>query len=250
MTLDDETIARFVEALQPGIEKIIDRRMEAHQAANRLKHGFGLQPGLVAPEDCDRVSEIMQKTLAAQGEDATMKGQSEQQEGRIARACAVNPYSPPDSWTDAEKWLMQSVFIRMIGFGHISQASVLAGEVPILAPYPREPMQFMEYAEGGHYGFHADDDEGNAEGRALSMGLLVDGAEEGGEFQFREVPFTAPFDTQIAARGNAIAFRPAALHGVTTVTAGVRRSIVLWMDSLAARQAAVAAQQQAKPTGD
>lgn len=240
MKLDADTIQQLAEALRPSIEGVIDRKMEglaALAARQNLPHGFGLQPRLLAPQECKRVSTIMRETLEEMGGEAVVKDQTEaDKEARDTRVCFVNPYTPPEFWNDADKLLMQSVFIRMVGFGHISQASVLRNEVPILAPYPSEMMQFTEYSVGMHYGFHADDDKGNQEGRACSMSLLIDGAKEGGDFEFRDVPFTEPFDEQIKARGNAIAFRPSAVHQVTKVTAGVRRSIVLWMDSLASRQ--------------
>jgi PKHD-type hydroxylase len=93
-----------------------------------------------------------------------------------------------------------------------------------------ESFQYTVYegAEGGHYGWHVDTGEKNYEPRKISLSLqLSDPSQyEGGNL------ILAVGDGDYAAekaRGALIAFPSFALHRVTPVTSGVRKSLVIWV---------------------
>lgn len=88
-----------------------------------------------------------------------------------------------------------------------------------------------ESGQGGFFDWHNDygrsrDDPGQ-EPRKLTLSLqLSDGdAYQGGDFEIRAAH---PIDVAPRARGTLVAFRANALHRVTPVTAGVRKSLVAW----------------------
>ena len=92
-----------------------------------------------------------------------------------------------------------------------------------------EPFQYTVYHgdAGGHYDWHVDQGRGLPVQRKLSFSLqLSDPAEyEGGELQIH-----AANDISVApkSRGTVIVFPSYALHRVTPVTAGTRKSLVCW----------------------
>ncbi len=101
-----------------------------------------------------------------------------------------------------------------------------------------EPMQLGIYSatENGHYDWHVDTaiNDGGVP-RKLSMSLLLsDPSEfEGGEFQVKTP--TDKILTLDQAKGKAWFFPSFAMHRVTPVTKGVRRSLVLWVGGPAFR---------------
>ena len=95
----------------------------------------------------------------------------------------------------------------------------------------KEQIQYTEYYEdGGHYDFHLDVGGGDPiNQRKISITVqLSDGSEyEGGDFQMLRggiEPETLP-----KKKGAVIIFPSYILHRVTPVTAGTRKSLVLWI---------------------
>lgn len=93
-------------------------------------------------------------------------------------------------------------------------------------------LQFTEYhaTANGKYDWHHDVDllSQTAHHRKLSLVVqLSDPSEyEGGDFEFFNMPQPVGFKQQ----GSVLVFPSFFLHRVTPVTAGVRRSIVSWID--------------------
>lgn len=93
-----------------------------------------------------------------------------------------------------------------------------------------EPFQFAVY-EGGaraHFDWHMDQVPARVR-RKLSLTLQLSDPSryEGGDLQFRS---GERIDTAPKARGACIAFPAYTLHRVTPVTAGVRKSLVVWVE--------------------
>jgi PKHD-type hydroxylase len=80
--------------------------------------------------------------------------------------------------------------------------------------------------EGGHYDWHVD--QGATERRrklSLVLQLSPPSDYEGCELQIRS---SNKIETVPRGRGELIAFPSYALHRVTPITAGIRRSLVIW----------------------
>ena len=92
-----------------------------------------------------------------------------------------------------------------------------------------ENLQYTIYdgRQGGHYDWHIDFGHKNFKPRKISLSIqLSDPADYEGcelQFQIESQPISAP-----RSRGTVIAFPSFFLHRVTPVTAGVRKSLVLW----------------------
>jgi PKHD-type hydroxylase len=93
-----------------------------------------------------------------------------------------------------------------------------------------EAFQYTIYeaAEGGHYGWHIDSGEKKYEPRKISLSLqLSDPSQyEGGNLMLEAGDHV---HTAEKARGSLIAFPSFALHRVTPVTSGERKSLVIWV---------------------
>jgi PKHD-type hydroxylase len=93
-----------------------------------------------------------------------------------------------------------------------------------------EAFQYTVYegSEGGHYGWHVDLGEKNYEPRKISLSLQLSdaGDYEGGELLVE--PGDGPRVAE-KARGTLIAFPSFVLHRVAPVTAGTRKSLVIWV---------------------
>lgn len=94
-------------------------------------------------------------------------------------------------------------------------------------------IEFFQYtvyegAEGGHYNWHVDTGPLTREPRKFSITLQLSDASayEGGELVLEagEGPFRAQ-----KARGTLVAFPSYVMHRVMPVTAGVRKSLVIWV---------------------
>lgn len=98
-----------------------------------------------------------------------------------------------------------------------------------LYPDLRERLQYTVYesAVGGHYDWHVDHGANMPDARKLSLSLQLSEpqAYEGCdlEFQFGDGVVSGP-----RARGSVIAFSSYVLHRVSPITAGVRKSLVVW----------------------
>ncbi len=91
-----------------------------------------------------------------------------------------------------------------------------------------EPLQYTVYlaGEGSHYGWHVDHGR-TPRRRKLSLVLQLSHPEdyEGCELQ---IYASTQVDTAPRTRGTLIAFPSYTLHRVTPITAGMRRSLVMW----------------------
>lgn len=91
-----------------------------------------------------------------------------------------------------------------------------------------EPVQVVEYGAGGHFNSWHSDAGADLHGqRILSLSLELSGRDEhrGGDLEI--VPGTVGARRTLE-RGGARVFPSRALHRVTPVTHGVRRSLVAW----------------------
>lgn len=92
-----------------------------------------------------------------------------------------------------------------------------------------EHLQYTVYREdGGHYDWHLDRGAGTSAPRKLSLVLqLSDPSEyEGGDLQLHT---SSEPTTVVKQKGLVAAFPSFVLHRVTPVTAGTRRSLVVWL---------------------
>jgi PKHD-type hydroxylase len=88
-------------------------------------------------------------------------------------------------------------------------------------------VQHTEYrAPGGHYTWHQDSGDGPFSKRKLSASVVLTptAGHEGGVFELFE------YGPVVASQGDVILFPSHEFHRVTPVTAGVRRSLVAWVE--------------------
>lgn len=99
-----------------------------------------------------------------------------------------------------------------------------------------ESVQYTEYAVGGHYDWHVDCYSHGDQVRKLSAVLQLDDADayEGGDLEFRRFgPY--PSSERLVAppalrqRGSVVVFPSYLVHRVAPVTAGVRRTLTIWL---------------------
>jgi PKHD-type hydroxylase len=94
----------------------------------------------------------------------------------------------------------------------------------------KEAFQYTVYegTEGGHYNWHVDLGEKNYEPRKISLSLQLSAPSdyEGGDLilEAGDGPYRAE-----KARGTLIAFPSFVLHRVVPVSAGTRKSLVIWV---------------------
>ncbi|HEY2009922.1 MAG TPA: 2OG-Fe(II) oxygenase [Rhizomicrobium sp.] len=94
----------------------------------------------------------------------------------------------------------------------------------------KESFQYTVYEgiEGGHYGWHVDRGEANYEPRKISLSLQLS---EPSEYEGGDLVLEAgdgPLRAE-KALGALIAFPSFVLHRVVPVTAGTRKSLVIWV---------------------
>lgn len=93
-----------------------------------------------------------------------------------------------------------------------------------------EPIQYAEYhADGGHFHFHLDlGPKPPLNRRKISVTLQLTGPDEyeGGDFQILS---GTDAQTLPKRRGTVLLFPSYLLHRVTPVTAGTRKSLVIWI---------------------
>ena len=123
------------------------------------------------------------------------------------------------AWLDPEGWLaekLEEVAAHINGefFGFD-----LAGFA--------DPFQYTVYREGGYYGWHMDMGDTRREPRKLSFTIQLSEPDEyeGGDFLLHTGPEMVSMGREW---GRVIAFPAWALHSVTPVSKGIRRSLVVW----------------------
>lgn len=89
------------------------------------------------------------------------------------------------------------------------------------------PYQFTKYSVGEYYHWHTDSDSGRAKNRYCSIVIQLNDEYEGGNLEYID---TNSIKTQFERGiGNLFIFFSDILHRVTSVTSGVRYSLVNWV---------------------
>jgi PKHD-type hydroxylase len=127
-------------------------------------------------------------------------------------------------------WSPRLSLIWCLCSSYIQTANVSADWQFYLHDLP--PIQLTEYADDGHYDWHADaypPNENNMQ-RKLSVSILLNDPNEfeGGEFEFRNCK-------PELKQGSILVFPSFLDHKVTPVTSGTRYSAVGWMEGPAFR---------------
>ena len=95
----------------------------------------------------------------------------------------------------------------------------------------REPIQYTEYTDDGHYDWHIDAGGGYMNQRKVSVSVLLSDPNEyeGGDLQFWP---GGEIKTAERVLGGVTLFPSCLLHRVTPVTKGVRKSLVFWVGGI------------------
>lgn len=181
---------------------------------------FHLRRGLFGTRQCDRIVALGLDAAAAAGTVVDLAG------GTGLRDCTVAwlPCDDSTAWIRERLRSLAATVNRHYGFD-------LTGV--------GEDLQFTTYTgPGGHYTWHQDGLDRGVERRKLSVVVQLSdpGAYEGGDLEFLEVAEDygpaqrEEFRHLARARGTAIAFPAFEYHRVLPVRAGVRHSLVWWLD--------------------
>jgi PKHD-type hydroxylase len=92
----------------------------------------------------------------------------------------------------------------------------------------REPIQYTEYTDDGHYDWHIDAGGGYMNQRKVSVSVLLS---DPNEYEGGDLQIWPGGEIKIAERvlGGVTLFPSCLLHRVTPVTKGVRKSLVFWV---------------------
>ena len=92
----------------------------------------------------------------------------------------------------------------------------------------KEPIQYTEYTDDGHYDWHIDAGGGYMNQRKVSLSVLLSDPDEyeGGDLQIWP---GGEIRTAERILGGVTLFPSCLLHRVTPVTKGVRKSLVFWV---------------------
>jgi len=95
----------------------------------------------------------------------------------------------------------------------------------------REPIQYTEYIDDGHYDWHIDVGGGYMNQRKVSVSVLLSDPNEyeGGDLQIWP---GGEIKTAERVLGGVTVFPSCLLHRVTPVTKGVRKSLVFWVGGI------------------
>lgn len=95
----------------------------------------------------------------------------------------------------------------------------------------REPIQYTEYIDDGHYDWHIDVGGGYMNQRKVSVSVLLSDPNEydGGDLQIWP---GGEIKTAERVLGGVTLFPSCLLHRVTPVTKGVRKSLVFWVGGI------------------
>jgi len=95
----------------------------------------------------------------------------------------------------------------------------------------REPIQYTEYTDDGHYDWHIDAGGGYMNQRKVSVSVLLSDPNEydGGDLQIWP---GGEIKTAEKVLGGVTLFPSCLLHRVTPVTKGVRKSLVFWVGGI------------------
>ena len=177
---------------------------------------FAAWDGAFTPDELDRVAAYgdglsLRKADLLHAEEKT--GTAEANRIRITQTAWINP-GPDTAW----------LFDRM---QKIAMALNSANWQFDLHGFS-EAFQYTVYhgKEGGHYHWHVD--QGTVPPRKLSLSLQLSDADA---YQGCDLEFLAGPDAETAprGRGTVIAFPSYLLHRVTPITAGTRKSLVVWV---------------------
>ena len=95
----------------------------------------------------------------------------------------------------------------------------------------KEPIQYTEYTDDGHYDWHIDAGGGYMNQRKVSVSVLLSDPNEydGGDLQIWP---GGEIKTAERVLGGVTLFPSCLLHRVTPVTKGVRKSLVFWVGGI------------------
>jgi PKHD-type hydroxylase len=147
--------------------------------------------------------------------EATVKGDTNEDRYSSIRITRISwIYQSPES-----NWLYQ----KLLGVTSQINQQAYCFELSAL-----EPLQYTVYfaGESGHYDWHVDHGPtGRRRKLSLVLQLSAPGDYEGCDLQIHAAN---QVDTAPKSRGTLIAFPSWALHRVTPITAGIRKSLVMW----------------------
>lgn len=174
-----------------------------------------LFPGAIPADACDALLAEIEALPLVEGEVVNPVEEGDWRRSRIA-------FLPPDHWI-GEALRQAAGVANEAGNWNYDLTRV-------------ESVQASVYGEGGHYGWHADAHAHEDGVRKLSVVLQLDdgGSYEGGDLRFRrfgayDEDEMEPMAPEMRQRGSIVVFPSYQVHRVTPVTAGVRRSISLWL---------------------
>ena len=166
---------------------------------------------MVSPQECEEIKNLCYNTCRLA-------------DGTVFNGVDPNsPYSGRKTkvgWTEDPK--LMNMAVRYIRLSNRDAFNVDIDFMP--------PLQFGEYSNEGFYDWHYDVNwEGNGPyDRKLSFVLQLSDPNtyEGGVFEFKDVEQPYRFKEQ----GSILVFPSYLTHRVTSVTSGVRNSLVGWME--------------------
>ena len=188
----------FPSSLNHRVTPIIRGRRTSLAAWFERENIYSVTPNVFSPHDIARiVGDIDRSSIHA----------SVHKDGTLPQCSHQIAWLVGDQW----RW----VYDRLINNGHsyCPQSSLTADNI-----------MYAEYTEGQEYLWHPDSHVGAwTESRRVSMIVVLEAPESGGEFQIRELG-TIPLRP-----GSLLMFDSEMVHRVTAVTKGLRKSMVFWM---------------------
>jgi PKHD-type hydroxylase len=188
----------------------------AQMSTPQVQGPFVVWEGVFGPEDIDIIEQYGDRLRL---EEAALTGDKAGYDRNIRRTRVA--WLERNAQTDAFYRRMQEIVLLINRQFFQFELSALA------------PMQYAVYdqAEQAHFDWHTDygREKGHEQHRprklSLSLQLSDPARYEGGELQAK---VRAQIDIAPKTRGAVIAFPSYVLHRVTPVTAGVRKSLVIW----------------------
>lgn len=169
---------------------------------------FCWHEGALSGVECDTIIALGQ---SRQKERATVDNLSGQKEIRKSEVV----------WIEAEpasRWIFERLGALALSVNRERYHFDLTGFT--------EKLQYTEYGEDGHYGWHQDFAAGDFSNRKLSLvALLSDPA----DYDAGHLEFFNAHDEVPRTRGTVIFFPAFEFHRVVPVSRGLRRSLVAWI---------------------
>jgi PKHD-type hydroxylase len=166
-----------------------------------------LSVGAINKDECETIISRCKATLPMQNATTFSSNDNAGRKTQVA-------------WTDDQKLMEIATYYTLAA--NRNAFGVELGYMP--------PLQFGEYAVGGHYDWHHDVNWENDTKYDRKLSIVIQLSDpntyEGGEFEFREIEKPLAFRTQ----GSVLVFPSYLMHRVLPVTQGTRYSLVGWME--------------------